>query len=825
MLKRFSRIPHAATRHAVTDLGGSSLFDRHGHEQGLRAKHPMNEGTYPMTRSLCLALSVVLCSVLFLLQSTEAAPPKQDQHNVKWSKATTALFERASTQPNKGILQGPLSARRLVNQATFPEPLLKYPGKTGVPVRGDMRYPGNQVAFAAPLPPRGDGEVVLTNFTGMAVRSHARPVASLAGCSTCKGLVCIPSPSTFGYNETTWRPWPGQARSGKGTPAASFPQSLGREVLPTPLGRPITESTPRSSVSSGLPGESFSPAPFLPSATEQPGMAPPTMTDPYRGAPSDFFPPPSADSPSTPWFDQPSEPSSPPFDAGLPEPSLSMPSFDTPSADVFPAPPSSSAEPSPTFESTFGPSDPLEMLPGQPGVRSEPFSEAPSLFLADTVPAAEPLITDALLPDAIVSKTGVSQANVAETSVPDMPATDAPQRPTPLQMLARLEITSEATAPEKSMPAEPPVLTSPQGAPPQTTARRALAGPPVVHAPIAISRVVEPLLVGISPPSAIDAEQQTPASLTAAQPEAVAPETTATRLAHRTPTPPRRSTMLAPIATAPATIAPSVVATGPLATMPLERQMPATLGATPMDDVASDTLQMSMFKGPRLTAPATAMSVPVAHVVVSQTVPPVPVVAEIAPAPVRKPPKPLQANWMAALNPGFHGDASRSIIASAPRADHRETHLATTATAQSDRGRPSDVQPVSHTIDAEPAALQRTNAPRADSPPIALDGFCPIELITNESWVAGDAAITTEYRGRTYMFAGRAQRNRFLADPGCFSPVCGGCDPVLAIDGRRHIEGKIEYCVTYHGRLFMFSSPVTLSQFRKQPKAYATVGQ
>ena len=45
-------------------------------------------------------------------------------------------------------------------------------------------------------------------------------------------------------------------------------------------------------------------------------------------------------------------------------------------------------------------------------------------------------------------------------------------------------------------------------------------------------------------------------------------------------------------------------------------------------------------------------------------------------------------------------------------------------------------------------------------------------------------------------------------------------DSVLIVDGKRHVRGQTDYCVTYEGRLYMFSSAVTLSQFRKSPDRY-----
>ena len=164
--------------------------------------------------------------------------------------------------------------------------------------------------------------------------------------------------------------------------------------------------------------------------------------------------------------------------------------------------------------------------------------------------------------------------------------------------------------------------------------------------------------------------------------------------------------------------------------------------------------------------------------------------------------KPLQANWMAALHPGFQGDAGRTSAkypSSPTRQVAHETAVAST----------------------RPTGGQTAKRQSVDSPPVALDGFCPVELLQNEQWVSGDPSMTAVYRGRTYMFAGSDQRKQFKADPVRHTPRFSGHDPVLVVDGRRRVLGKTDYCVTYEGRLYMFSSSVTLSRFRQNPTRYA----
>lgn len=103
----------------------------------------------------------------------------------------------------------------------------------------------------------------------------------------------------------------------------------------------------------------------------------------------------------------------------------------------------------------------------------------------------------------------------------------------------------------------------------------------------------------------------------------------------------------------------------------------------------------------------------------------------------------------------------------------------------------------------------------------ALEGFCPVELVRNERWVAGDARFAAEYRGRIYFLAGASQHQEFLANPERYVPSHSGLDPVTLVEGRP-VPGQTEYCAVYDGRLYMFSSPDTLAEFRQNPRRYAS---
>ena len=109
--------------------------------------------------------------------------------------------------------------------------------------------------------------------------------------------------------------------------------------------------------------------------------------------------------------------------------------------------------------------------------------------------------------------------------------------------------------------------------------------------------------------------------------------------------------------------------------------------------------------------------------------------------------------------------------------------------------------------------------------PVALDGYCPVELGDGERWLPGDPRWPVVYQGFTYLFHGPAQRQRFLANPQRYVPAYSAHDPVLLVDGNRRIPGQTDYCVIYDGQLYMFSSAATLARFKEGPQRYIVNGR
>lgn len=142
-----------------------------------------------------------------------------------------------------------------------------------------------------------------------------------------------------------------------------------------------------------------------------------------------------------------------------------------------------------------------------------------------------------------------------------------------------------------------------------------------------------------------------------------------------------------------------------------------------------------------------------------------------------------------------------------PATAKKDEAVGATATAQ----RPSP--PSTATVATLPPVV-----PGAGSP--GLNGYCPVTLADKRAWVAGQSQWGVTHRGRTYLFAGPAEQQAFLASPDRYAPALAGDDPVVAIDAGRQVSGDLRFGLTFQSRLYLFSSRETLDAFVTAPEKY-----
>ncbi len=152
-------------------------------------------------------------------------------------------------------------------------------------------------------------------------------------------------------------------------------------------------------------------------------------------------------------------------------------------------------------------------------------------------------------------------------------------------------------------------------------------------------------------------------------------------------------------------------------------------------------------------------------------------------------------------NPGLNGYHADPIAATAPDRASERVEPAAYATAES--------------------AGRAEAGDQLKVPPVALNGYCPVELVLNGRWTPGDLRWTVVHKGLIFRLSGDQQRRAFLANPDRFTPVESGKDRVLLVDQRKAVPGRLDFCAIYEGRLYMFSSEASQSRFNDDPQRYA----
>jgi YHS domain-containing protein/thioredoxin-related protein len=133
---------------------------------------------------------------------------------------------------------------------------------------------------------------------------------------------------------------------------------------------------------------------------------------------------------------------------------------------------------------------------------------------------------------------------------------------------------------------------------------------------------------------------------------------------------------------------------------------------------------------------------------------------------------------------------------------------------------------VAASTDSGPALHAPTGQSPQTNPPLGLDGYCPVQLSDDMKanvyrWTMGDRRWGAIHRGRTYLFAGPEQQQRFLADPDRYAPVLSGNDVVMAVEQGQAVSGRREHGVLFRDNVYLFAGEASLETFSKNPEHYA----
>jgi YHS domain-containing protein len=97
---------------------------------------------------------------------------------------------------------------------------------------------------------------------------------------------------------------------------------------------------------------------------------------------------------------------------------------------------------------------------------------------------------------------------------------------------------------------------------------------------------------------------------------------------------------------------------------------------------------------------------------------------------------------------------------------------------------------------------------------IALDGYDPVAFFTEKAPAHGDPSITATYKGAMYLFASKAHKRQFEADPEKYVPQYGGyCAFGVAVGALFPVD--INTWQIRNGKLYLNLNPEILKQFNQ----------
>ncbi|MBI5576458.1 MAG: YHS domain-containing protein [Deltaproteobacteria bacterium] len=99
---------------------------------------------------------------------------------------------------------------------------------------------------------------------------------------------------------------------------------------------------------------------------------------------------------------------------------------------------------------------------------------------------------------------------------------------------------------------------------------------------------------------------------------------------------------------------------------------------------------------------------------------------------------------------------------------------------------------------------------------IALNGYDPVAFFTDGKPTHGDPGVTSTYNGAKYLFASKAHKAQFDADPEKFVPQFGGfCAYGAALGALFPVD--ISTWQIRDGKLYLNLNPAIAKEFNKNP--------
>ncbi len=102
---------------------------------------------------------------------------------------------------------------------------------------------------------------------------------------------------------------------------------------------------------------------------------------------------------------------------------------------------------------------------------------------------------------------------------------------------------------------------------------------------------------------------------------------------------------------------------------------------------------------------------------------------------------------------------------------------------------------------------------------IAVGGYDPVAFFTDGKPTPGDPGVTSTYKGAIYLFASKAHKTQFEANPEKYVPQFGGfCAYGAALGALFPVD--INTWQVRNGKLYLNLNPAISAEFNKDPAGF-----
>jgi YHS domain-containing protein len=106
---------------------------------------------------------------------------------------------------------------------------------------------------------------------------------------------------------------------------------------------------------------------------------------------------------------------------------------------------------------------------------------------------------------------------------------------------------------------------------------------------------------------------------------------------------------------------------------------------------------------------------------------------------------------------------------------------------------------------------------------VALNGYCPISLVTLSKWIPGESEHRIQYDGQLYYFPSVAHKQAFMNAPAKYVPTLGGDCVVCYAKSKKRVPGDLDFGVQHKGRFYFFAEKQQKVVFLANPDAYENI--